>query len=176
MIQPDGVPPGVAAAVGEVQVTIDRIEEIAKTTVARAEQEATTTSTGFRNLDVATAAFSDVPAAQTLATQHRAAHDVFVDTVKGVVEDLREFQRKLIASANAHRGNDDAVYATLVSLGTRYRGHRYHSQQNWRAGAREHASELDGRAHRDSQDGGSRAGDGGGEHGASSGEAYREGG
>jgi hypothetical protein len=133
-----------AAAAGQIEVTIQRIEEIAKTTVAGAESSASESSSSFRNLKLSHAAFGDVPLARQLATQHQAAHEVFVETVQGVVQDLRDFQSKLIASAKAHQGTDDAAYATLVSLGRGYQHHDFHSEDNWRKSRAEQGDRLPG--------------------------------
>ena len=109
-----------AAAAGAVEVTIERIQQIANTQVAAMAENARAEEQAFRNLDVSTSAFSQVPEAQALGEQHRAAQQVFAETIKGILADLEEFRDALVMSARAHESTDDAAYAALTSLGSRY--------------------------------------------------------
>lgn len=148
MLTADGGPT-TAAAAATIQVTIDKIEAIAKGAVAKAEDAAATSSTTFKDLQVHRGSFSQVPIAQDIADMHQAAHDVFTSTVEGVVADLRDFREKLLASARAHEGTDDGVYATLVSVGRHYGAdHRYHAQSRFDRERTRHERELgDGQEH-----------------------------
>ena len=133
---------GLIAAVGQVEVTIDKIQRIANTTLPDAESDVTSKSHGFRDLTLSTDSFGEVPAARALGQQHQAAHQVFVETVQGVIADLQEFRQNLLDSMKAHESNDDAVHATLLALGNRYHDHTYHSDQNWMRGRREQGAHL----------------------------------
>lgn len=121
-----------------IQVSIDKIKEIANTTVAGAETDGNHSLSGFKSSRAPESSFGEVPLAQQLAQQQQAAHDIFVETVQGVVQDLQDFRDQLIASANAHQHTDDAAYAALVALGREYQGHHYHSRQNYRRSLAEH--------------------------------------
>ncbi len=132
-----------AAAAGTVEVTIERIQQIANTQVAAMAQAAAEHERSFRNLEVSEAAFGQVPAAQQLGHQHRAAQQVFVETIKGLLADLEEFRDALVASAKAHESTDDAAYAALSSLGSRYAsGTVLHSQKGYEGERVEQGSAL----------------------------------
>ena len=120
-----------SAAVGQVEVTIANIQDIANTTLPAAETDVTTKSSWFRSLTLPPDKFGDVPVARALAEQHQAAHKVFVETVEGVIKDLQEFRQNLLDSMKAHENTDDSVHSTLTALGARYRDHTYHSDQAW---------------------------------------------
>lgn len=109
-----------AEAAGAVEVTIDRIRQIANTQVATMAENTRSQEQAFRNLDVSASAFSEVPEARALAEQHRAAHQVFVETINGILTDLELFRDALVGSAQAHESTDDAAYAALTALGSRY--------------------------------------------------------
>jgi hypothetical protein len=132
----------VASAVQDIAISIETIEHIASSTMSQVEADTTSAMDGFRSTPVSTANFGDVPLAAELAAQHHAAHEVFVETIQGVLQDLRDFQANLLASARAHQGTDDAAYASLVALGNRYAGHDFQADRNWVRGRREHADEL----------------------------------
>jgi hypothetical protein len=129
-------------AVGAIDVAISRVTAIANSVLPSAESEVTTASTSFRNLTLPPASFSEVPLAQQLGEQHQAAHQVFRDTVEGVIDDLVEFRQKLLDSMKSHENNDDAVHAALASLGRRYDGHVYHSQENYERARQEQGDRL----------------------------------
>lgn len=109
-----------AEAAGAVEVTIERIQQIANTQVAAMAENARSQERAFRNLDVSASAFSEVPEARALAEQHRAAQQVFAETIKGILTDLEEFRDALVLSARAHESTDDAAYAAMTALGSRY--------------------------------------------------------
>jgi hypothetical protein len=133
----------VGAAIGAVEVTIEKVTAIAQTALPQAESEVTTSSTGFRNLSVSLGSFGDVPLAQELAQQHEAAHRVFVETVEGVLKDLQEFRQKLLDSMKSHSNTDDAAQAALLALGRKYDGHQFHSDENWNRSRQEQAESLE---------------------------------
>jgi hypothetical protein len=131
------------AAVGQVEVTIEKIQAIANSTLPDAETDVTTKSHGFRSLTLPPDAFGEVPIARALGAQHEAAHQVFVETVEGVIKDLQEFRQNLLDSMKAHENNDDAVHGILTALSSRYQGHHYHSDENWLRGRREQGTKLE---------------------------------
>lgn len=134
--------PDIGLAVDRVEVAIDKVTAIANAKLPGVESEVTQTSTDFRNLTLEQASFGHDPFAQALARQHQAAHEVFVKTVQGVITDLQEFRQKLLDSMKAHENTDDSVHAALVSLGRKYDGHTYHSNENWERARREQGANL----------------------------------
>ena len=134
--------PDIGAAVHTVDVAIDKVTAIANAKLPGVESEVTQTSTDFRNLTLEQASFGEDPLALELAKQHQAAHEVFVETVQGVITDLQEFRQKLLDSMKAHENNDDSVHAALISLGKKYDGHTYHSDENWERARREQGDNL----------------------------------
>lgn len=119
--------PDIGATARTVEVTIDAIRRIANTTLPNAETDATNSTHSFRNLAVDAGAFGGHPLAKELAHQHTGAHEVFVETIDGVLKDLEEFAQKLRESMDGHENNDDAIAAMLLNVSKKYDGHRYHS-------------------------------------------------
>ena len=119
--------PDLAGTAAAVEITIDEIRRIANTTIPATEEDATKATQSFRDLAVDTGAFGGHPLAKELAHQHRGAHEVFVETINGVIRDLQDFADKLRESMNSHEQNDDAVAAMLVTVSKKYDGHRFHS-------------------------------------------------
>lgn len=135
-------PDFVSSAVNSVEVAIDKVTAIANAKLPGVESEVTQASTDFRNLTLEQASFGHDPLAQALAKQHQAAHEVFVETVQGVITDLQEFRQKLLDSMKAHENTDDAAHAALVALGRKYDGHTYHSHENYERARREQGENL----------------------------------
>ena len=134
-----------AAAAGAVEVTIERIQQIANTQVAAMADNARSREQAFRNLDVSASAFSEVPEARALAEQHRAAQQVFAETIKGILTDLEEFRDALVVSARAHESTDDAAYAALTALGSRYTSTEgLHSEESYQGERAEQGEALRG--------------------------------
>ena len=134
-----------AAAAGAVEVTIERIQQIANTQVAAMADNARSQEQAFRNLDVSASAFSEVPEARALAEQHRAAQQVFAETIKGILTDLEEFRDALVVSARAHESTDDAAYAALTALGNRYTStEALHSEESYQGERAEQGEALRG--------------------------------
>lgn len=127
-----------------IQITIEKIESIAKSTMERLKETATTETNGFRGHQVPTGAFSKVPAAEALARQAKAAHDVFDETIRGVIADLEEFQANLLATAKAHARTDEDARAALLALGRRYHDHTYHANANFDASRSREGTNLRG--------------------------------
>ncbi len=137
----DGV--ALTEAVGIVDVAIDRVTAIANAKLPGAEDEVTSSTSEFRSFTPDTSSFSEVPLAQELAQQHQAAHQVFVETVDGVIADLKEFRQRLLDSMKAHENTDDAAHAALLSLGRAYEGdHEFHSEQSYEQGRQEQGDNL----------------------------------
>ena len=128
-----------------VEITIERIKEIARTTMEQLQSEARSGSSDFRNTHLSEGAFGEVPKAQDYATQQEAAAAVFRDTIDGVLDDLAEFQQNLLASAEAHERNDEAVAAALTALTARYGAdHQYVSQKEYDQGRHSDALKVPG--------------------------------
>ncbi len=119
--------PDLAGTAAAVEITIDEIRRIANTTIPATEEDATKATQSFRDLAVDTAAFGGHPLAKELAHQHRGAHEVFVETINGVIRDLQDFADKLRESMDSHEQNDDAIAAMLLTVSKKYDGHRFHS-------------------------------------------------
>lgn len=137
----DGV--ALTEAVGIVDVAIDRVTAIANAKLPGAEDEVTTSTSEFRSFTPDTSSFSEVPLAQELALQHQAAHQVFVETIDGVIADLQEFRQTLLDSMKAHENTDDAAHAALLSLGQTYQDdHEFHSERNYEQGRLEQGNHL----------------------------------
>ena len=152
---------GSANTARTISVTIHRIEQIAKSVVERAEQDAASSHQGFQDTPVSMSSYGDVPLARDIGEMHRAAHLIFLDTVQGVVDDLKHFQSNLLDSAKAHQDTDDAAYATLSALGRTYEHYSFRSRSNWEKSSRRHwhpGAEDDQRARK--QDSGDHRGSG----------------
>jgi hypothetical protein len=131
------------AAAGEIEMTISEIREIATRTMSELQGQAENTRTPFGNLALPPGAFGEVPLGQALGRQHQAAHDVFVQTIDGIVADLRDFQQRLLQSAESQESTDDAAQAALVSLGQGYADHTFRSTESYDTGRAEHGQDLE---------------------------------
>lgn len=126
-----------------VEITIARIKEIARTTMENLQSEARSGSSDFRSTHLSKGAFGEVPKALTYAAQQEAAAGVFRDTIDGVLDDLAQFQQNLLASADAHERNDEAVASALTALSTRYGpDHQYVSQREYDEGRHDSALQV----------------------------------
>lgn len=126
-----------------VEITIEGVRQIAKTTMEQLKSEARSGSSDFRNTHLSEGAFGEVPKARAYAKQQEAAAGVFRDTIDGVLNDLAKFQDNLLASAKAHEGNDEAVAAALTGLSARYGpGHQYSAEKKYDAGRHDEALKL----------------------------------
>lgn len=123
--------PELASAVHTVEVTIDAIRDIANSTLPNAENDATHSSTDFRNLTLDVGAFGDSPLGEELGRQHRGAHEVFVETIRGTIKDLQDFRQKLLDAMDNHESTDAAAQAMLLSISKKYHGHEYQSDHNY---------------------------------------------
>ena len=123
--------PELASAVHTVEVTIDAIRDIANSTLPNAENDATHSSTDFRNLTLDVGSFGDSPLGKELGRQHKGAHEVFVETIRGTIEDLQEFRQKLLDAMDNHESTDAAAQAMLLSISKKYDGHEYQSDHNY---------------------------------------------
>jgi hypothetical protein len=132
----------VNAAIGNVEVTAERVRSIANDRLPSAEDDVHTHTRSFRDMPVTVADFGEVPVAQTLAEHHEAAYQVFSETVAGVLKDLEEFRAALIDCMDKHQETDEGVQTALLALGTKYRGHSYHATQNYRHERQEQGRHL----------------------------------
>lgn len=135
--------PDLVGAANEITMVIHDVRDIAQTNIGRATATAHGSKQAFDGTPVAVSAFSDVPLGRELGVQHKAAHEVFAQTIAGVLADLEEFRAKLLACADSHETNDDMVRSALLSLGRSYRHHDYHATQNYNRGRRHQGNALD---------------------------------
>ena len=116
----------------EVEISIERIREIARTTMTGMHDDAHTQTRDFSNTKLGEGAFGEVPQALEFAAQQEAAHQVFVKTVNDVLKELEEFGRNLLSTADSHSSNDEAVEQTMAGMNRRYgHGHRWAAQQTY---------------------------------------------
>jgi hypothetical protein len=133
---------GALRAANEIEMTIAEIRRIADETMASMQSTAESETRSFSNLKVPVSAFGGTPQGKTLGRQHEAAHEVFVQTIEGVIADLREFQRNLRACADSHEDTDEAAKAALTALGRSYARHTYRSAYNYDRGRGENKHDL----------------------------------
>jgi len=133
----------IGGAAGQVQMAIDEVLEIAKSTVSRIEDTAENgAARPFRNLQVERSAYGQVPAAQDLAGQHEAVKQVFMETIDAVVADLAEFKQRLLDSASTMQQRDQSAEDALLALGRSYEGHEFASDTRYQQGLVDHAEAL----------------------------------
>lgn len=131
-------------AAGQVQMAIEEVLEIAKSTVSRIEDTAQDgAARPFRNMRIDGAAYSEVPAAQDLGSQHEAARQVFTETIDAVVADLAEFKQRLLDSATSMQQRDQSAEEMLLALGRSYEGHEFASDVRYNEALVRHAGELE---------------------------------
>ena len=132
---------GTAKAIETIEVTISAVLEIANS-LSDAETDVNHASTSFKNLTLDVGAFGHSPLGQELGHQHRGAHEVFVETIQGVVADLRDFQQNLRDSMKSHEATDDSAEALLLGLAKKYDGHTYNADANYDQGLHDQAENL----------------------------------
>ena len=125
-----------------IELSLQNIRAIARNQLSQAEGDAEQQRTALRSLDLPDGAFGGIPEAQAFGARHRAVQDVFSGVVEQVVNDVIEFRENLLASVKAHESTDDAVRATLMSLGAQYSGHRLRSERAYDQGRRDNAGDL----------------------------------
>ncbi|QIK67718.1 hypothetical protein G7072_16410 [Nocardioides sp. HDW12B] len=138
------------AVSGQIEITIEAIRRIARDNMAAMQDNATSQSSDFRALDLAPSAFGQVPIAQTVGQQHQAAHQVFMDTIDGVIADLETFAANIEASCNAHEATDEqsaadaqrAGQGALSGLNESMSGYQSQADQNFDNAGAEHREEL----------------------------------
>lgn len=113
-------PAQVQLATDEVTMVIDEVREIANRTMHALATDADQDRAAFAQAPTDPAMFGEAPLARALGRHHRAAHQVFVDTLQGVLEDLESFRDNLKACADTQEATDESVQAGLLALGRRY--------------------------------------------------------
>lgn len=121
---------GVAAA-QQIEMTIQAVKDIANQTMGELETRASDSRTKFQALDLPARAFGEVPLGLALARHHDAAHQVFLETINGVVKDLEDFAQKLRDTASSNEARDEEVETALVALGNRYQDHNFQADENY---------------------------------------------
>lgn len=134
----------VAAAADHIQMTIDELKNIANSKMPGIQDDASRSRDKFRNMALSAGAFSEFPAAQALERQHEGVHEVFIDTINGVIADLESFQQKLRESVGSAEATDEQVEASLVALGRRLSSneHVYRSEHDYTRSNKEHYDDL----------------------------------
>ena len=97
----------------EINLLIDEIEAIAKQTRGYIAGHAAKSGTSFANSTLDAGAFAGIPAGMSFHGQQDAAHQVFVETINGVVADLEQFGETLAANAASHRAVDESNADTM---------------------------------------------------------------
>lgn len=152
MIVPDmsGLSPTQALkAAGEVTMVIDEVRDIANRTMHELATKAGRDRSAFAQTPTDLGMFSQVPLARQLGEEHRAAHQVFVDTLQGVLEDLETFRDNLRACADSQEATDESVQASLLALGRRYDHGSFASDRANKTSREVHGRELASAAPRD---------------------------
>ncbi len=142
------VPAG--AVSGQIEITIETIRRIARDNMSAMQDNATSQSSDFRALSLPPSAFSQVPIAQTVGQQHQAAHQVFMDTIDGVIADLQTFAANIEASCNAHEATDEqsatdaqrAGQGALSGVNESMSGYQSQAERNFDNAGAEHREEL----------------------------------
>ena len=127
----------------EISMVIEDIRDIARDDIGTATDHAEDSSHTFASVGVGIGDFSSVPMARSFALQHQAAHEVFRDTIRGVLADLEDFRARLLACADGHETTDASVRAHLQGMSNSYEHHQLHSRRNYDHGRREHTEALD---------------------------------
>jgi len=127
---------------GQVEVSVDDIRQVANKPLPGAETEIERARSSFKNLTLDKGAFGHSPLGRELAHQHQAAHDVFRETIDGVLADLRDFRQNLVDCMNDVESTDESARSMLLALGTRYHGHTYNAEAKYDQGLHQHAGGL----------------------------------
>lgn len=117
----------------EIEMTIDAVRDIANRTMGALKQQAEGSSRAFGDVDLPPAAFGGWNQAIALGRHHRAAHEVFMKTLEGVLADLEEFAQNLRDTADSSERRDEEVQASLLAMSKGYRERIFRSQQNYTA-------------------------------------------
>ena len=104
---------------GEINVLIEEIEAIAQQTRGYIRTDAEQGATTFANATLDAGAFAGIPPGLEFHAQQQAAHQVFVETINGVVADLEQFGETLAANAASHRAVDESNADTLTAMEAR---------------------------------------------------------
>ena len=108
-VAPDDSGHGTRGRGARVEVTIDAIREIANSTLPAAEEDATHSSSSFKNLTLDVTAPSEATRWQGARPPAPGAHEVFVETINGMISDLQDFAEKLLDVDEQPREHDDAA-------------------------------------------------------------------
>jgi hypothetical protein len=137
-------PGAVTHAADQIRMTIDALKDIAHSRLPGLQSDAGTTRDRFRNLQLPAAAFSDFPEAQAVGRQHEGAHEVFVDTINGVIADLADFEQRLRDSVASAEVTDEQVEAAMAALGNRFSrpGHTFVSERGYQRSNQAHDEDL----------------------------------
>jgi hypothetical protein len=137
-------PGAVTHTADQIRMTIDALRDIAHSKLPGLQSDAALARDRFRSLQLPSAAFSDYPQAQAVGSQHEGAHEVFVDTINGVIDDLAAFEQRLRDSVASAEATDEQVESAMVALGNSLSqpGHAFASARGYQRGNRAHDEEL----------------------------------
>jgi len=130
-----------------VEFTVEQVKRVADVTLPDLEDKVAHGRSSFRGLVETVAVetlFGSNPAGRALAATHGAAHDVFVQTVAGVGEDLRSFQERLQATLRTYGSSDADAEALLLALSRRPLPQQSHADLRQQRAVRDHLPELEG--------------------------------
>ena len=133
---------GVRVAAAQVTMVIDEVRRIANHTMQQLSTDAHDGKSSFADVDTALGQFGDVPKARALGAHHQAAHEIFVQTYQGIIEDLVAFRDNLLACAESHQANDEQVQAALLRLGRSYGHHDFSSDAQHQQSTDVHHNDL----------------------------------
>lgn len=130
-----------------VEFTVEQVKRVADVTLPDLEDKVGRGRSSFSGL-VETVQldtlFGHNAAGRALAATHGAAHDVFVQTVAGVGEDLRSFQERLQATIRTYDTSDADAEALLLALSRRPLPEQSHADLRQERAVRDHQTELTG--------------------------------
>ncbi|MCW2779182.1 MAG: hypothetical protein JWN17_2907 [Frankiales bacterium] len=96
------------------QLTLDGVRDIG-TRLGALEGDASSTSSQFAGTPLDASMFGHSHGGQALAHTHRAAHDVFHQTLQGVLKDIATFRDRLLKTVDTYEAQDgDARHALLA--------------------------------------------------------------
>lgn len=173
------------AVAGEIRITIEAIRKIATDNMTAMRENADSQASDFRSTHLPGSAFGDTPIGQSVASLHTAAHDVFKQTIDGVIQDLETFAANLVASCKAHEETDQqsaddarrAGQGALSGLAAPGAPGQYHADQHFDESSQQHDEAIpDAPAyqHESAQPGQSEGADGPADQPAAGGDSYAE--
>jgi hypothetical protein len=126
----------------DVEITLDEIRTLATTTLASLRDDVATSRGQFLGAPTSASMFGGTPEGVELGATHRAAHDVFAQTVEAVLTDLDGFRSRLIDTLTRYADADGDSEAALLRMSEAEHGHDYRMDDVQRRVASAHTAEL----------------------------------